>query len=195
MKTTDYPGIDYACGQAVNRNTETGLRYGVIPSQDISPDAFEGIVQHGTDEDFESYKREILGGIKSSLESTLGDYMMDDSISKVIEAAKDEAENWIGDDYQGSGDCTRYSYEKDGVKLQVASDGDIFVIESPFFTYAQFCSPCAPGACYLRSPLETPVEANKAYCLGHDWFDSDSPCPYPVYSVKTGELVSPSQDW
>lgn len=32
MKTTNYPGIDYAAGQPVNRNLETGLRYGIIPS-------------------------------------------------------------------------------------------------------------------------------------------------------------------
>ena len=29
----------------------------------------------------------------------------------------------------------------------------------------------------------------KAYCLGHDWFDEDNPCPYPVYRVSDGSLV------
>lgn len=72
---------------------------------------------------------------------------------------------------------------------QGGDDSDIFVSKSKFFTYAQFCSPCAPGACYLLNPLETPNDDNRAYCFGHDWFE-DGVAPYPVYSVETGELVS-----
>ena len=35
---------------------------------------------------------------------------------------------------------------------------------------------------------------NRAYCLGHDWFD-DNKAPYPVYSVETGrEIVSEKQE-
>ena len=33
--------------------------------------------------------------------------------------------------------------------FQSEDDTDIFVTKSPYFTYAQFCSPCAPGACHL----------------------------------------------
>lgn len=194
MNTTNYPGINYAGFTGANSNPQTGIRYGVIPSNDISPDAFEDIVQHGADEDFEAHKQ----GVKQALRNALSDYFSDykrstgnSSLDCAVENAFDSIADDLGEGYESSGDCTRYSYDKDGVKLQVASDGDIFVLESPFFTYAQFCSPCAPGACYLRSPLETPSESNKAYCLGHGWFDSDSPCPYPVYSVATGELIQP----
>ena len=73
---------------------------------------------------------------------------------------------------------------------QSADDVDIFVCKSPYFTYAQFCSPCAPGAGYLLNPLTEPDPGNKAYCFGHDWFESGK-APYPVYSVETGELVRP----
>lgn len=77
----------------------------------------------------------------------------------------------------------------DGEYLAECDDsGDIFITKSPFFTYAQFCSPCAPGACHLRNPVD-PDPNNKCYCLGHDWFE-DEAAPYPIYSVKTGELVT-----
>ncbi len=189
IETTNYAGIDYACGQPVNRNAQTGLRFGVIHSNKISPEAFDGIVQNGTDVDFETYQDDIRKAVKSALESALEDYIGSHDIAAVVEAAQDAALENCGDRYESGGDCTRYNYDSDGYKIQTASDGDMFITESPFFTYAQFCSPCAPGACYLANPLESPVEANKCYCLGKDWFDEFNPCPYPVYSVATGQLV------
>ena len=76
---------------------------------------------------------------------------------------------------------------------QSADDVDIFVLKSPYFTYAQVCSPCAPGAGYLLNPLTEPDPSNKAYCFGHDWFESGR-APYPVYDVKTGKLVEPRKE-
>ena len=68
--------------------------------------------------------------------------------------------------------------------------GDIFITKSPYFTYAQFCSPCAPGACHLENPLDHASDENKCYCFGHDWFESGI-APYDVYSVETGKKVLP----
>lgn len=70
---------------------------------------------------------------------------------------------------------------------QSSDDRDIFILKSPYFTRAAFCSPCAPGACYLMSPDD---DGEKAYCFGHDWFE-DGKAPYPVYSVATGALINP----
>lgn len=218
MKTTNYPGINYAGHTQTNCNTETGIRFGVIPSNDVSPFAMEDVYQNGTDLDFESAVKEAKAEI-SRLENQgeiaeflhgrfyrrcnsdlWAEAIMVSIADSGFELGSQEATNLIWgeveqdfcDTYESGGDCTRYSYEdKDGTKLQVAGDGDIFVLKSPYFTYAQFCSPCAPGACYLRSPLDSPVEANKCYCMGLDWFDDDNPCPYPVYSVETGELINP----
>ena len=194
MKTTNYPGIDYAAGQPVNRNLETGLRYGIIPSHSVNPDALEDIYSNGTDEDFETFKSEVKKALRGALSDYFSDYKRSTGDSS-LDAAVENAFDAISDDLncESTGDCTRCSYESDGYKLQSASDGamqNLWVLESPYFTYAQFCSPCAPGACYLNSPLGEPAEANKCYCLGHDWFNADSPCPYPVYSIKTGELVT-----
>jgi hypothetical protein len=61
------------------------------------------------------------------------------------------------------------------------------VTDSPFYTFAQFCSPCVPGAGNLDNAMD---EGVKTYCLGHDWFESGK-APYPVYSVTSGELVDP----
>ena len=76
------------------------------------------------------------------------------------------------------------------------SQGDIFIERSPYFTYAAFCSPCAPGACYLMSPLDEPDNNNKCYCFGHDmfWDQRNGVAPYPVYSVKTGKLIPPTKE-
>lgn len=77
-------------------------------------------------------------------------------------------------------------YEGEGYALsQWADDYDIFIVKSPFFTYAEKCSPCAPNAGYIMN--EGTV---KTYCLGHDWFDTGH-APYKVFDVKTGQEVTP----
>jgi hypothetical protein len=77
---------------------------------------------------------------------------------------------------------------EDGLRAsQGGDDSDIFVMSSPYFTRASYCSPCAPGACYLLSPDE---DGDKAYCFGHDWF-KDGKAPYPVFLVASGEEIKP----
>jgi len=70
--------------------------------------------------------------------------------------------------------------------------GDIFITKSPYYTWCQYCSPCAPGAGYLVNWTEEGVGA-KAYCFDHDWFDSGK-APYPVYRVSDGSFVAPDCD-
>lgn len=98
-------------------------------------------------------------------------------------------------------DCVEpigFRYSSDGYEAtQSADDSDIFILKSPYFTVAQFCSPCAPGACHLRNPIEVPdvdapADPNRCYCFGHDWFDEEE-APYPVYEVATGKRVYPDK--
>lgn len=178
MSKTNYPGIDYAAGQQVNRDAKTGIRYGIIPSMDVSPDALEDIYLNGTDTDYEDWQQ----AIKSEIRNALSNYLSEKAIQRVIDNGLDN----IGDDYQPTGDCTRYEYEQDGYKLMIDGSGDLWVMESPYVTYAQFCSPCAPGACHLGSPLDinapSPLEeANRCYCLGPEWFEENQ-APYPVHT-------------
>lgn len=117
-----------------------------------------------------------------------------------------ELEDRFNDAY-AMADCgdRDWLYEQDGYKLTNCLTNVVMVLSSPYFTYAQLCSPCVPGACNLDKPMITPPDGiyggdgferdwqrlknNRCYCLGHDWFE-DGRAPYPVYSVETGELVT-----
>ena len=79
-----------------------------------------------------------------------------------------------------------WTYDREGYSLCDCLDTDIMVIASPFYTRAQYCSPCVPGAGNLDNPC---AEGPKSYCLGHDWFDSGR-APYPVYRVSDDSEVA-----
>ena len=104
----------------------------------------------------------------------------------------DECEFEMGDDDCSSCECEAIAWNVDDGEYLASSgsDGDIMILKSPFFTYAQFCSPCAPGACYLMNPLDHESKNNRAYCFGHDWFE-DGHAPYDVFDVATGKRVNP----
>jgi hypothetical protein len=183
---TEYPGIDYAGpGSTVNRNPETGLRYGIIPTNDVSPDALEDIWNNGEDEDFIAYRDEAHRILCEAIGGALDDYLSKGKICQVCDAAIEVIDEWLGDGYESTGDCTRYSYESDGYKLSTDSGGDLWIFDSPFYTRAQFCSPCAPGAGNLTNPCE---DGPKTYCLGLGWFNEHNPCPY------TGEIFRVSDN-
>lgn len=134
-------------------------------------------------------------------EAILVDYTLNDG--SFAQPLDDEAKEYIwneieqtfNDYYEDNGERD-WLYEKEGYKLTNCLQSDVFVLASPYYTYAQFCSPCVPGACNLDSPLDhgkdwqVAVRNNRAFCLGHDWFEGDR-APYPVYSVATGELIAP----
>ena len=108
----------------------------------------------------------------------------------------DESEAYYGGDCECEEqsdfgcDCepTSFFVNEDNFEAeQHADDTDIFVLKSKYYTWAQFCSPCAPGAGYLLNFTDMEIGV-KTYCFGHDWFESGK-APYPVYDVETGELV------
>jgi hypothetical protein len=68
---------------------------------------------------------------------------------------------------------------------QTSDDPDIFITKSPYYTKCAYCSPCAPGAGYV---MDSRKDGIKAYCFGHDFFDSGK-APYKVYSVKTNRII------
>jgi len=172
--------IDYGMGQS-NCDQATGIRYGVIPLSDLASHAFNEIQSNGIDEGYEDFMSAMKDDLSSAIKDALEDYCSNFD-------AKDIAQDIISDldlNYESTGDCTRYSYDKDGLILQLCSDGDIFVIESPFYAMASYCSPCAPGAGYLRTEGDV-----KTYCLGPDWFDSDNQMPYQCFSVADASEVA-----
>ena len=83
------------------------------------------------------------------------------------------------------GEPLGFEYSSDGYKLADCLDNDIMVLESPFYTFAKFCSPCVPGAGDLDAP---DADGIKAFALGCDWFEGGV-APYTVYRVSDDSVV------
>lgn len=200
---SDDAGIDYSHGQE-NRDWETGCHYGVIyPSAEwlcihTVMDKFAsdygypacpvcgGEVIDSEDFDFTSQERPFAPYIPGACDYVCTNCFL---ILAYYHVYRDEPESYLlnADDY-----------------LATFQDGsDIIIVKSPFYTYAQYCSPCVPGAGNLCCPCFTRVKDKrsltgyrikglgpKTYCFGHDWFYFDA-APYPVFSVATNEEILP----
>lgn len=168
MKTekTDYKGIDYGLGRT-NRDFKNNIRYGVINQNEV--------IQAWSEES-KPYYGDTAECEHCGAEIDISTSFPDECAHCGIELCWDFMEP--------------ISYFIDDGEYLIESDsyGDLFICKSPYYTYAQFCSPCAPGACHLENPIDDNDPNNRCYCLGHDWFDGVQ-APYPVYSLKTGKLV------
>lgn len=184
---TNYAGIDYGLGQS-NVDSKTGIRYGVISQNSVMPEAMDEV-----DYDYGDATCPTCG--QKAQDSSDHEWADKDYCCPACQES-------FWSDRCFSDEALGWSYQRDGYKLCDCLNNDIFVLASPFFTYAQFCSPCVPGAGNLDSPLHVNTDASevhqlcadhgiaKTFCLGHDWFEGGK-APYPVYSVETGELVNP----
>ena len=175
----NYVGIDYGMG-STNRDPSNGIRYGVISQNRIlqawadsaEPDYGEptcpkcgNTVQDATNyesDEWESYRKDGCA-----------DY------------ACEACEHTLDSQDCFGGEPNGWNYSGDGYEMVDCLDSDVMILKSPFYTFAQFCSPCVPGAGNLDNAMEDGI---KTYCVGHDWFE-DGKAPYPVYSVETNELV------
>lgn len=186
---TDYAGIDYGMGKT-NVDSKSNIRYGVINQNEV--------LQAWADSSESWYGDPTCpkcGNEVKEFSAHMKEYAIDDdSIFDEWEHNEHECDDYIcpdceyifGNESAFGDEPHSFEYSGDGYQCsQSGDDGDIFILKSPYFTYAQFCSPCAPGAGYIMNPCET---GPKTYCFGPDWFD-DEKAPYPVYSVETGELV------
>jgi hypothetical protein len=166
MNQTDYPGINYAPKTSdTNRDPITKIRYGVISHADVGQAWYDGAEPVYPDE-IECY--ECRATVQLDCETC------PKCAADLYDTYDLDPEAWV--------------YQDNDYHVEQSQDSpDLFVIKSPYVTYAQFCSPCAPGACYLTNPLTKPALSNICYCLGPDWFDGKP--PYPIYSVETGERI------
>lgn len=185
---TNYSGIDYGFGRT-NIDTKTGIRYGVIHHHEVlqawanSSEADYGpphCPKCGNQADEPSAFGESFEG-ECDDDYTHEKYECDDYVCV-------DCKHFFGSE-SAFGDEPLGFYVDDGEYQahQSGDDCDIMVFKSPYFTRAQFCSPCAPGAGHLGNPCPT---GPKTYCFGHDWFD-EGQAPYPIYDVATGELIPP----
>jgi hypothetical protein len=177
-------GIDYSLGQS-NFNPETGIHFGVIPMNSLAHWAWDEF-----EPDFGEPHCPKCGNPACDSDSD-GVPAFDDQENEDIEI------DGCGDYYC---DSCRFAFDGDWAfsdealghtldgeyKATVDTYNDAFLLDSPYYTKSQFCSPCAPGAGYLLNYCEDGV---KSYCFGPDWFDEEQPCPYPVWKCGTDELI------
>lgn len=199
MSATDYPGIDYGLGQT-NIDKETGIRFGVISLNSLSEFAIEDF-----DLDYGEAHCPKCGNEAETIPThTESDPTGEGKWVSVVTDIPDEMEGWEEGKFCG---CVEYAcrhcqylfgseeafpeeaigsiLDKEEYKASLDEYGDVFLVKSPYFTRAQFCSPCAPGAGHLDHPCD---DGPKTYCFGKEWFPNDE-APYDVYSVDTGALV------
>lgn len=175
--------IDYGHG-TTNIDLETGIRYGAISWASISPDmlgAFEPDYGDPTCPNCTGpvvdYDEEAHGEYKDV--STAYHYML--SCNSCPDYACELCELYMDAEAVYPEEPSVWYYEDEEYRVISMLDGSSYlVLKSPYYTWAEFCSPCIPGAGDLNSPAEIGQGA-KTYCLGDDWFDSEhAPCPYGV---------------
>jgi hypothetical protein len=176
-------GIDYGAGQ-VNIDRQTGIRYGVISQG--------AVLQAWADAAEPDYGKPTCPKCGNELQEPtniaddIDDYEQGPGCADFACAlcrCTFDSQDAFGEEPIG------WNYADEGYELTDCLNSDIFVIKSPFYTFARFCSPCVPGAGNLEA--SDPDGGVKTYCLGHDWFESGE-APYPVYSVETGQRLTKS---
>ena len=149
-----------------NYDEKTGIRYGVISPHSISGDCMYDLYEgpNSTDPWYESGIEEIKNQHSGEPEESIEEY---------IQEFSDHYENPDGS----------MDYSDNEYTLHVSGDNfGIFVMKSPYYTYCRGCSPCAPGAGDLDSPVDISqkdeitgnywLSSNgKTLCLGPEWFD------------------------
>jgi hypothetical protein len=194
-------GIDYGHGK-VNIDTDNGIRFGVLHQNDVLQawaDEAESVWPEPScpacGGDVAEYDEDTHAKWALDIEARPGDY------APVWTHACEACESLWDEDDMLTHEPIGHSYRADGYNAaQSQDDGDIFIVKSEFYTHAQFCSPCAPGACHLGTP--TDEGGARAYCFAPDWFGYDggeeqtgiydgqaTSCQYPVYQVSDGACV------
>lgn len=181
-------GVDYGHGLA-NIDHQTGIRYGVISPHSLSGDSLDEVYQRGENlthwAAVEEARTTLAEHINRGLDTIGFEDVDKERLYEYVEGIWGDVEDRWNDRYEEQDDT--YRYEQDGYVLETSSLG-IYVIRSPYYTRARFCSPCCPGAGDLDGFDE---DGEKTYCLGHEWFEEET-APYRVWSVETGEeLVRP----
>lgn len=120
----------------MNYDPETGIRYGVICCNDVDPDFIDKIIREGRDLDLE----DLVVQLKADLAAVFDNYGIEADLDVIIEDLELEVES------------TRWEYESEGMVVMIDSDNDLWILKSPEIGRRGLCSPCAPGACHLKTP-------------------------------------------
>ena len=153
--TTQYAGIDYGLGQS-NIDTTTGIRYGMIAQQSLMGEALDEVFTNGNDLGFENAEAELKDKLKAALSDYFSDHAWGDAgkptrLAQAVDDAFDALDGWA-DNIESNGPM---HYESDGLTLQTTERGELWVFASPYYTHAQFCSPCVPAPATLIRLVRT----------------------------------------
>lgn len=163
-----------------NHDPLTGIAYGIICQYDMSPEVLNDFEpDYGKPDEAECPE---CGTVISGDVGEWGDSITCGACGEVFELELPEC----------SEPCA-HTYEGDGLVLVLDDSGDVWIFKSPYYTIAEKCSPCAPGAGYLRSDGRKPTSSSmgapeKTYALPGNFFD-DGIAPYPLWSVETDMKV------
>ncbi len=177
-------GIDYGRG-TTNIDNETGIRYGVISQHSVGQAWYDSAEANYWNPHCPKCGDAVVESFKINNDDDerwpkLYSHSCEDYACESCRVYLDSSDVF-GEEPIG------WSYEGEGYQLTECLESDIFVLKSPYYTRARFCSPCVPGACSIESPCE---DGPKAYCLGHDWFE-DGKAPYRVWAVAGDTEVLP----
>ena len=145
-----------------NIDPVTGIRYGVVSSHDVNDDFIDQIYLEGIDPGYVKCVAEL----KCRLTDVLEDYIDD------VEGTVDNFIEELDIPYETEG-CL--CYENEGFVLEIDSDRDLWVLKSPWVTQRGLCSPCAPGACHLKSE-----GSERCYTLPAELLKIVVPGPWPI---------------
>jgi hypothetical protein len=174
-------GIDWSDG-SLNVDHQTGIHYGVIPAADVGQvwwDNVEPVYGPPTcprcgSENLVPY--DLTAGRESLRPEEDNMRCRRCGIISLQECcAPEDPIAWV---FQGE----QY------VLHQSQGSPDIFVLRSPYLTFGRYCSPCAPGAVYLKDYHRFGAPA---FCLDPSWFDGGV-APYGVWRIDDHTLVQPA---
>lgn len=138
------------------------------------------------------FRKIVLEGVRHSVNSYTAERIAEDTVEnwgktstvdEIMVDAESAVDAHFGDSYESDNGLNDYVYEEDGYQITGCLTNDIIVIRSLYYTYAQFCSPCVPGAGNLDNAMSKESGAAKTYCLFHDWFEGGK-APYRLWRVE-----------
>jgi len=164
-------GIDNGMGKS-NVDPDTGIRYGVISSNSLMPEAASDIWTEGAVYlPYCPHCHECMECDSNTLSTA--------SVDKCPSCGKDVEEWDIADEPNY---IEYHETTPDGEIIIIdCLDNDYMIIKSPYVCRGMFCSPCVPGAVDLDSSNGN--DGVFAYCLPDDFFE-DGRAPYNGNYIK-----------
>ena len=151
-------GIDYGKypmenGHLPNRDSETGIRYGIIPLDRLADWVFE-----------EGEPEYLFGCPECGQEMHPDTHQDGDQHTCCSCTYRGPTEEFWGEV------CVGTHFDSDGVKATLAPDGYLWVFKSRVTELGDHCSPCVPGAVYLDGS-----EGNvRAYSVPREWLREEA---------------------